>query len=104
MREGSDGGADVQPTAVQPTVSPELSRKVRLILSQAEPVTYRSTLDIAPFLPSGIPGEPEFVESPTIGAATAFDFKAAMELLRTFFEEFLEDAARKVADRSPATS
>jgi hypothetical protein len=38
-----------------------------------------------------------------VGAATAFDFKTAMELLRMFFEEFLKEAARKVAERSPVT-
>jgi hypothetical protein len=34
------------------------------------------------------------------GAATSVDFKTAMELLRTFFEEFIEEAAQKVSENS----
>ena len=34
------------------------------------------------------------------GAATGFDFKTAMDLLRTFLEEFIEEAAENVSTKS----
>lgn len=40
------------------------------------------------------------IDRKLMGAATAFDFKTAMELLRTFFEEFIEEAAHKVSKKS----
>jgi hypothetical protein len=40
------------------------------------------------------------IDRKLIRASTAFDFKTAMELLRTFFEEFIEEAAKKVSRKS----
>jgi hypothetical protein len=58
-----------------------------------------SRLDALRFTPSLTEALRE-LERKTIGAATKFDYKSAMELLRTFFEEFLEEASKKVAPKS----
>lgn len=39
------------------------------------------------------------IERRGTSAASEFDFKAAMDLLRTFYEEFMEEAAKKIQPR-----